>query len=232
MPVIDPARTVAELAVERPGRVRIFERLGLEYCCGGRRPLEEACRASGLDTPTVVAMLEAVESADGDVRDWAAAPLDELVDHVVEVHHAYLRDELPRLSELVAKVADRHGELDPRLAVVRETFEQLHDDVFDHIEVEELVVFPAARRAAAHEPVEASLLEAAVEEAEAEHARVGAALALLREATDGYRPPEAACPSWRGLLDRLATLEADLHEHVHEENNILFPRALELTHTS
>ncbi|HEU0335122.1 MAG TPA: iron-sulfur cluster repair di-iron protein [Gaiellaceae bacterium] len=228
MPVIDPARTVAELAVERPGRVRIFERLGLEYCCGGRRPLEEACRSAGLDTPTVVAMLEAVESADTDVRDWAAAPLEELVDHVVTVHHAYLRDELPRLSELVTKVARRHGDTDPRLGVVRQTFEQLHDDVFDHIDVEELVVFPAARRAAAGEPLDASLLAAAVEEAEEEHARVGAALALLRESTDGYTPREDACPSWRALLDRLATLEADLHEHVHEENNILFPRALAL----
>ena len=228
MPVIDPARTVAELAVERPGRVRIFERLGLEYCCGGRRPLNEACRSAGLDTPTVVAMLEAVESADTDVRDWAAAPLEELVDHVVTVHHAYLRDELPRLSELVTKVAGRHGDTDPRLAVVRQTFEQLHDDVFDHIDVEELVVFPAARRAAAGEPLDASLLAAAVEEAEEEHARVGAALQLLRQATDGYTPREDACPSWRALLDRLATLEADLHEHVHEENNILFPRALAL----
>jgi regulator of cell morphogenesis and NO signaling len=228
MPVIDPARTVAELAVERPARVRIFEKLGLEYCCGGKRPLAEACAAAGLDTHTVVAMLEAVEAGGGDARDWAAAPLGEVVDHVVDVHHAYLRDELPSLGGLVAKVAARHEGHDARLESVQETFDWLSTELTRHLEQEERLVFPLSRRLAEGASADEDFLRTAIDETEREHETVGAALARLRELTDGYEPPVDACPSWRAMLDRLATLESDTHEHVHEENNILFPRALAL----
>jgi regulator of cell morphogenesis and NO signaling len=229
MPVIDPARTVAELAVERPSRARVFERLGLDYCCGGKRPLREACAEAGLDAATVVAMLEATESAGGEAaRSWGDAPLGELVDHIVGEHHAYLREELEPLAALVDKVAVAHGATEPALAGVRSTFGELRAELEGHLEQEERVVFPLSRRVGEGARVDAGFLRDAIGEAEEEHAAVGAALVRLRELTHGYEPPQGACPSWRAMLDRLRTLEADTHEHVHEENNILFPRALAL----
>lgn len=229
MPAIDPARTVAELAVERPARARVFERLGLDYCCGGKRPLREACAEAGLDAATVVAMLEATETArSGPAESWVDVPLGALVDHIVGRHHAYLREELEPLAALVDKVARAHGTTEPALADVRSTFGELRGELEAHLEQEERVVFPLSRRVGEGARVDEGFLREAIGEAEHEHAAVGAALARLRDLTGGYELPAGACPSWRAMLDRLRTLEADTHEHVHEENTILFPRALEL----
>ena len=232
MPAIDTKRTVGELVTERPSRARVFERLGIDYCCGGKRPLEDACAAKRLDAGTVAAMLEAVEEAGGDQTDWSRASLGELCDHIVETHHAYLRDELPRLSGLVGKVTRTHGVRHPELEDVLETYEGLAAELSEHMLKEEHELFPACRRLEESEEILAPGLAAPIAVMEDEHAAVGAALERLRVLTGGYEPPTDACNSYRAMLDSLETLERDLHEHIHEENNILFPRAAALAATA
>lgn len=227
--MIDVERTVAELVLQRPGRARVFERLEIDYCCGGKVPLADACAARGLDAQTVAVLLEAVESAvPTPEAGWTRASLVELCDHIVESHHAYLRDELPRLALLVDKVARAHGASDPALRDVSETFHALAAELDGHLEDEEVALFPLIERLEAGGTVDQAELRAALAALEREHGEVGAALSRLRALTAGYVAPGGACNSWRAMLDGLKALERDLHEHVHEENNILFPRVAEL----
>lgn len=225
MTSIDPSTTIAALAVERPQRTRIFEQLGLDYCCGGGRTLESACAADGLDLHTVLVLLEHEAEAQAPAAsdtDWASASVDELVDHIVRDHHGYLRSELPRLSELSAKVRSAHGDERPELIEVAAIFERLRAELDEHAEKEERDVFPAARLLAAGSAPHPAA--PALDELEHEHAEVGAALAELRSLTGGYDVERSLCRSHRALIDGLRELELDIHEHVHEENNILFPR--------
>jgi regulator of cell morphogenesis and NO signaling len=213
--VISPTTTVAELVLERPARARVLERLGLDYCCGGKRSLEDACRRRGLDVATVLAVLDLDTTPGDDETDWQAAPLAELVDHIVGVHHAYLREELPRLSGLLTKVVKAHGAERPELAPVQEAFELLRAELEEHTASEEAELFPAIL---AGDPV-------VTESFEDEHARAGELLERLSELTGGYDASTVRCNTHRATLEGLQRLEADVHRHVHEENNVLFPRA-------
>jgi regulator of cell morphogenesis and NO signaling len=213
---ISPELSLAELVVEQPSRSRVFERFGLDYCCGGGHTLEEACAKQGVPVETVLAALEEPQPAAS--VDWTAASIDELIDHIVETHHARLREELPRLSRLVAAVARAHGGAAPELVAVASTFEALRADLEVHLVEEEEHAFPAFRLAAGGADfAELALLEH-------DHAQVGRLLARLQELTNGYDQARAYCGTHRAALDGLRELTVDLHEHIHEENNILFPR--------
>ena len=227
MPEPSLSATVAELVLERPERMRLLERLGIDYCCGGDRPIADACRERGLDPATFATLLDALdETAAGDrPQDWAGAPVGELCDHIVESHHAYLRTELPRLAELAAKAAKAHGEEVPELHAVQEAFGRLRAELEEHLDDEEETVFPACRRLAAGETGDGL---GSLDALRAEHAAAGDLLVTLRELTRGFDEAGARCNTHRALLVGLAELERDLHEHIHEENNILFPRALAL----
>jgi regulator of cell morphogenesis and NO signaling len=223
---ISPERTVAELVVEAPGRSRVFEELGIDYCCGGRRSLASACAERGLDADAVAARLAEVEVEGGqEGEDWAAAPLSALCDHIVEIHHAFLRRELPLLGALVDKVARVHGDAHPKLLETQEHYGAVAAELRIHMAEEEEMLFPACRRL--EESGESGLdsLADAVAELESDHAATGAALERIRLLNRDFAPPADACNSYRAMLDRLETLERDLHRHIHEENNILFPRA-------
>jgi regulator of cell morphogenesis and NO signaling len=232
MMTLNPETLVGQLVADDPRRARLFERLGIDYCCGGQAPLDHACRQKGLDVTTVLRQLALAELEDlydghGEF-DASSARMAELIDHIVTTHHAYLRRELPRLRALVGQVVGPHGLRHPELREVRDVFDSLQDDLKFHILKEEKILFPAiARLDAATDvpPIEGSSVIVAIGVMEHEHGDAGAALARLRVLTDGYTPPADACATYRALLDGLAELEADLHLHIHEENNILFPRA-------
>jgi regulator of cell morphogenesis and NO signaling len=209
--------SLAELVVEEPSRSRVFERFGLDYCCGGGHTLEEACRERGVPVEDVLLALDRAPSAPA--VDWSAASIDELIDHIVETHHVYLRDELPRLSQLWARVARAHGGPKPELVEVSATFETLRAELEPHLAHEEAEVFPAFRAAAGG---------ASLDLLEHDHAEVGRLLARLSELTHGFDQTLALCGTHRAAVDGLRELTLDLHEHVHEENNILFPRVREL----
>lgn len=226
MTAISSATTVGQLVVDDPARARIFEQLGLDYCCGGKRPLADACHERGLDPDTVVAMLNAAAASGGRTsEDWSQAPLAELCDHIVEAHHGFLRRELPRLSTLVEKVERAHAAQSPALREVRAVFEELRAELESHTEDEEQVVFPACRDLDAGSGGDETLASrfAALE---SEHEAAGAHLERLSELTGHFDVTQAFCNTHRATLDALRELELDLHEHIHEENNILFPRAL------
>ena len=221
--------TVGEIVRAFPARSRVFENLGIDYCCGGKKPLREVCQSRGLDPATVVAMLSALDSEpETSQTDPDTITLSELCDHIERVHHGYLREELPRLDFMTHKVAAVHGDSEPRLIEVRRVFENFKAKIASHTREEDESVFPAIRKLekAGGDTSLASRLAGDFEKLEAEHEKTGAALRQFKALTDDYTPPEWGCNTLRALYDGLARLEKDMHQHVHEENNVLFPKAI------
>lgn len=223
--------TIGEIVAARPILARVFQRLGIDYCCGGKQPLSQACTRRGLDVPTTLALLEAAgEAAQAGTPavDAAGMTLTQLADHIEQTHHVYVKTELPRLEEMAERVARKHGWRDPRLAEVHATVRLLQAEMFSHMEKEEKVLFPLVRALETGAPGDfhCGSLANPIRQMEAEHESAGQATARLRELTDGFTPDPEACNTHRALLAGLAEFETDLHTHVHKENSILFPRAL------
>jgi regulator of cell morphogenesis and NO signaling len=225
--------TVRDLAVEIPNATRIFEKLGIDYCCGGHKPLEEACSTANVPLDRVLRALEqgvdAPPPATG--RDWATAPLGELVDHVLAKHHAYVKSEIPRLLALIAKVAGVHGKNHPDLGQVQQAFLELANELSGHLMKEEQVLFPYVKRMASGEECGPSCfgtVQNPIRMMMLEHDNAGEKLREMRRLTSDYALPADACFSYGILFHALLEFEADLHQHIHLENNILFPRAVEL----
>lgn len=226
-------RTVGELVAELPGRSRVFEEYGIDYCCGGKKPLTKACAKKGVDADEVVRALAQADAdaVEKDTADYGNMALDELVEHIVSTHHAYLARELPRLTEMSAKVAKVHGETDARLRELAQVVVALSAELRTHMMKEEQILFPIIKELVHAEtlpPMHCGTLANPIRVMESEHDNAGGALESMRRLTGGYVPPEWACNTYRALLDGLRELELDLHQHIHKENNILFPKALEL----
>ncbi|MDD8050458.1 MAG: iron-sulfur cluster repair di-iron protein [Verrucomicrobiota bacterium] len=224
--------TVGQLVAEKPSRSRVFEKLGIDYCCGGKIPLSEACAKKNLDPGTVLAMLEATEGGAASVQDQdpAGMTLTQLCTHIVEVHHDYLREELPRIEHLAQKVAKTHGGKWTWTVELAEVFGELQEELTQHMMKEERVLFPSiCDLEAGRTPRTAcgNHLHGPISVMEDEHDSAGRALARMSELSNHYQAPEGACNTFRALLDALAFLEKDLHQHIHKENNILFPKAME-----
>ena len=226
----DPTTTrdtpVGHIAAAAPRATRVFARHGIDYCCGGGATLAAACEEHGLNVEQVLAEIAAAtRGAATGADNWLEAPLGALIEHIRTQYHRPLDEELPRLEAMARKVHAVHGAKDPeRLAAVVEVTAALRTDLEQHMQKEEQILFPLILQgggAAAGGPV------AVMEE---EHEAAGGMLRQLRELTDDFTPPEEACNTWRALWHGLADLERSLHEHIHLENNILFPRALACSH--
>ena len=233
---VTTSTTVGQLVAERPGRARVFERFGIDYCCGGKKALGDVCAAQGLDTQRVAAALREADQqpAATDETDWTETSLDDLITNILNKHHAYLRRELPRLSEITAKVHSVHGQRHPELAEVRQTYDELRAELEAHMMKEEQILFPLIQAMETFQPLEAAhcgSVQNPIRVMEHEHDSAGAALARMRKLTNDFTPPEDGCNTYRAMLDGLAELEADLHQHIHKENNILFPHATKLEAT-
>ncbi len=212
--------TVAEIAAQSLAAVRVFERHGIDYCCGGKRPLEEVCASKGLDPAVIESELQEALAGNADSgRDWAVAPVPVLIRHIVDVHHGYLRRELPAIARRLEKVYrvynQRYGETLPGLP---EAFQSLHASLDEHLLKEETEVFPAIESGRA--------IPGDLRDLGSEHEEAGDLLAQIRRITENYEIPDYACVTYRALMTGLRELEQDLHLHIHLENNILFPRAL------
>ncbi|MDQ8200293.1 iron-sulfur cluster repair di-iron protein [Pelagicoccus enzymogenes] len=226
-PLID--RTVGELVAERPGRSRIFHGLGMDFCCQGNKTLAQACEKKGLKPEFVAQLLEEEgkqKASEG--SNPASLPPAELCNYIVSTHHQFLRDELPRLFAMSQRVAHVHGGHTPSLVEVFEVFSGLAKELEDHMGKEEKVLFPAVAKLAAGESAGLDSLDGPVECMLHEHDDAGAALAKLRELTNGFTPPQEACNTYRALFAGLADLEEDMHKHIHLENSVLFPQALQM----
>ena len=231
-------KTVRELALEIPAATRLFEKLGIDYCCGGNKTLEQACRVANVPLDAVTDSLDVADhNAQGasKERDWQTEPLADLIAHVKNTHHKYTREEIARLGPLFDKVCSVHGENHRELLRLRSIFAGLAQELTTHMMKEEMVLFPYIER----------MEEASIEKEPMlpppfgtvrnpvammlhEHDDAGNALRELRQASNGYTPPAEACVSYQTLYKALAEFETDLHQHIHLENNILFPRAVEM----
>jgi regulator of cell morphogenesis and NO signaling len=212
--------TLADLAVSHPAASRVFRRHGLDFCCHGRRPLAEACSERGLAADDVVAEIAREQSQAAEMPHWEERPIRELVRHIVDFYHLRLRAELPELISLAAKVERRHAEKASCPRGLRAHLEEVHQAVLAHLAKEEQILFPMilagrGRHAAA-----------AISVMESEHLDHGANLEKTRQLTADLAPPPEACPTWKALYLRLGRLESELMEHIHLENNILFPHVL------
>jgi regulator of cell morphogenesis and NO signaling len=229
-------KTVRELALENPVATRVFEKLGIDYCCGGNKSLDEACHAAKLNTDQVLDALKKAEQSARAVQEehnWQTEALADLIAHIKNTHHVYTREELARLAPLFDKVCSVHGKNHPELLEIREAFQGLAAELTTHLMKEEMVLFPYVKRMeeAAIEkaptvPAPFGTVQNPVSMMEREHDSAGNALRAMRAASKGYAAPEDACVSYQTLYKALAELEADLHQHIHLENNILFPRAV------
>ena len=229
-------KTVREFAVENIAATRIFEKFGIDYCCGGGQSLEQACEKANIPIDQV---LDALQMAEETVRtaqqihDWNREPLSELIAHIKRTHHKYTREETARLSALLEKVCSVHGKNHPELLEIRESFEGLVQELTTHLLKEEMVLFPYIERmeeaVIAKEPVLPAPFVSVrnpVAMMEHEHDSAGETLRSIRKASSEFTVPADACVSYQTLYQALAAFEADLHQHIHLENNVLFPRAI------
>jgi len=233
MLTLDPEQSVGEFVRLKPTRARVFESLEIDYCCAGKVSLLRACEKRGIDVDDVLqAIKKCDERADTDTLvDVDSMGLAELADHIVSAHHEYLREELPRLDLMTEKVSRVHGDKDERLFRMRQAFVDLKAELDPHMIKEEKVLFPFVRQleASSHRQLlHSGSIADPIRQMESEHDQAGDALAILHESTDAYTLPDWACNTYRALLDSLARLEADMHQHIHKENNVLFPKAIRL----
>lgn len=222
--------TVGSIVRDHPALSRLFEHAKVDYCCGGQKTLDEACRQRGIDPQQFLAQL--ADYATSEIAPEANVTelsLTELADHIERIHHAYLHEELPRLEKMVTKVAAVHGEKEPRLTQIKDIFLALSAELAAHLMKEEQVLFPLIRQLEVSNTLphfHCGTVVNPISRMEFEHDEAGAALAQLRQLTDDFTPPEWACNTYRTLFDALLTFEQDMHQHIHKENNVLFPRTI------
>ncbi|MFZ1086469.1 MAG: iron-sulfur cluster repair di-iron protein [Terracidiphilus sp.] len=229
-------QTVREIALEYPSSIRVFEAYGIDYCCGGRKPLAEACAAGNLAVDEVIVALEAAAQTPSAIgTDWSQASLEELSGHIVQTHHAYVKRELPRLAVLAQKVVNRHGATTAELLLIQAALAKLDEELTQHLQKEEAVLFPylvLLERARADGGAKPHGCFGTVAHPIAimtqEHDAAGALLAEIRHLSHGFTTPDNACPTYHAFFDGLREFERDLHQHIHLENNFLFPRAINL----
>ncbi len=229
-----PGRQVRDVVLEKAAAARIFETFGIDYCCGGSQTLAEACKAANRSIEEVAAALEKCDSAAPE-RDWRGEPLAELAQYIVDKHHAFTQAEISRLKDLLAKVVAVHGKNHPELSRVQMIFAGLSEELREHMRKEEELLFPYIARmeeatrikrrppesmfGTVQNPVAVMIME---------HEAAGQAFEKIRETTKDYAVPPDGCASYQALYQALPAFAADLHQHMHLENNILFPRAVEL----
>ncbi len=229
--------TVGEMVANDFRTASILRRFGIDFCCGGRRSVADACRTAAVDPDSVERALEALPPlADrGEADDVTSWPLDRLVDHIVSTHHTYVRSALPTISAYLARLVEVHGERHPELARIADVFAHMGRDLWQHMMKEERVLFPYIRELAAPPdngplPCPFGTVENPIRMMEREHRDAGDELRLIRELTGGFVAPADGCTTYRVCFVELEQFERDLHRHVHLENNVLFPRAVDLEH--
>lgn len=224
-------KTVADLLLENPKAANVFKKYHIDYCCKGSRLFEDACAEAGLD-PKVLKdeISEASENPQFNMRakDWS---LDFLADYIINNHHQYVKDTIPNLLALSDKVKNVHGDHHPELLEIDQTVNLVAQELMSHLQKEEQMLFPAIKEMIKGEfsgKYPFSSISQPIQMMEEEHVDAGEGFEKIRALTNNYKVPQDACTSYRLLYDTLEAFESDLHQHVHLENNILFPKAIAL----
>ena len=229
-----PEQTVAAIVLRHPCLRERLEQLGVDYCCGGKKPLADAVKEAGLDLKTILADLEHALSktqATTPATDWSAVTLTVLADHILDTHHVFTKTQLSRIDTLLARVQNAHrASHGPMLEALRRLYDPLRAELEAHLLKEEQILFPAIIGIDGflswrndRPVVPCGSVAHPIRQLEHEHDGAGATLVHLRNITHNYQLPEDACETFKALFEGLGALEADLHEHIHLENNILFP---------
>lgn len=227
---------VGKIAATNPRAKRVLEDAGVDYCCGGEKPLRDACMNAGVSAEEILKRLqENSKQAGPEETNWTTAALRELTQHIVTKHHRYVREAIPRLSALLGKVKSKHGQNHPEVADIERLFLDLGQEMYGHMQKEEQILFPyieTLERATIEkrkpEPPFFGSARNPIHMMMQEHDSAGELLREMRKLSSGYQTPKEACESYRELYRSLEEFEADMHMHVHLENNILFPRTVEL----
>ena len=232
--IITTETQVCDIAVEYPTAIPVLERFGIDFCCGGKHTLAEACTRKDLGVDRVLEELEIHQrKTDAPDAGWQNAPLKDLAEYIVNRHHAFTREQIHLISGLMSKVEARHEENHPEVAKVAKVFAVVAAELAHHFVCEETILFPYIAKLEGGGPAALPPMFGSVEQPiarmMADHNQAGEELRELRSLTSDYTPPAEACPTWRALYRALEDLEQDLHTHIHLENNILFPRALAQT---
>lgn len=223
--------TVAQLAVADPAALAVFTKYNIDYCCGGHRSLEDACRRIGLDPMQVKAEIlnSSTVSASPALRPevWSSSLL---IDYIVQNHHAYVKRAIPEIEVFLEKVCHAHGSDYDQLLQIQEAFFTLANELTDHMQKEEVVLFPAIKRFEAQNRGDHALvatMQGPLGAMEHEHQIAGDLIKKIRSLSDNYTPPDFACPTFRITYKKLQEFDNDLMQHIHLENNILFERIKE-----
>ena len=223
-------KTIRDIALEAPATTRVFEEFKIDYCCGGRKLLTDVCREAGLDEALVAEKVEQAMNSQkpNEEKHWSSP--SQLVNHIVATHHIFTAQEIERLTPLMEKVCTRHGENHPELFKLQTVFLALADSLIPHMRKEEMVLFPYIQSLDGGDfrPPHFGTVSNPIRMMMADHEEDGERLRVMREIANDYMAPEGACPSFTALFAGLNDLERDLHQHIHLENNVLFPAAVEL----
>ena len=229
-------KSLAQIVKEDHRAATVFEKYHLDFCCKGKRSLQQACAESQLSADELIAALDNTVKPDSySVHlNYNLLSLSQLVDYIVATHHNYVKQEMPQIQSYLERVASKHGDRHPEMRKVAGIFAAVKEEMEEHMQKEEKILFPRIKEAEKQsgEPdkikLSISYLQSPIFMMEEEHDHAGAALAEIRELTNNYNPPADACTTYRLCYAALQAFETDLHQHVHLENNILFPKAIGL----
>ncbi|MBT7358203.1 MAG: iron-sulfur cluster repair di-iron protein [Candidatus Marinimicrobia bacterium] len=221
-------KTVGEIVSDDIRTATVFKKHGLDFCCGGGEKLETACQKKGADLEAIVADLELVLSDEKSSDDFQAMPLNKLVDHIFNAHHQFIYENGPVTAEFINKVARVHGERHPETVEVAKLFNDLMQDLHQHMMKEERILFPYIKQMVQDSFSNGAFVNGPISVMMAEHDTAGEILKKMNALTSGYEPPVDGCNTYRAAYANIQALEDDIHLHIHLENNILFPKALEL----
>jgi len=229
------SRTLAQIVTGDHRTASVFEKYHLDFCCKGKRSLQQACKEQNISVDELLNELESLSTSNKAVFPFDKLSLSQLADHIVSTHHAYVKKESPQLLAYAEKVASKHGQRHPELFKIFQLVEAIKEEMGLHMHKEEVVLFPRVKELenfSRHEhgdiKLSVSYLQAPINMLEQEHDHAGSLLAEIRQLSNNYTPPQDACTTYKLLFAALQAFEMDLHQHVHLENNILFPKAIKL----
>ena len=232
---ITKENTIGQLVKDDYRTAQVFQQNGLDFCCGGNRTIEQACAGKDVNTDEIIDEINQLKENGKEEANYDQWSLDFLVDYIINNHHEFTRTKLPEIGKYAMKVAKVHGDRNQELKEIYQEFTMLHTEIFNHLDKEERILFPyikqlveADKKGVKPETPEFGEAANPIAMMETEHNEAGNSMTKIRKLSNDFTPPADACTTYRILYQNLEAFEKDLHKHVHLENNILFPKVLEL----
>lgn len=223
--------TVGKIVARDYRKALVFKKHGIDFCCGGKISVAQAAEEAGVPLDTILNELELLDQSGPEIQDFDTWPLDKLVDFILEKHHVYVKTTIVQLTPMLEKVVKVHSGWRPELTEVNDVFYALARELTCHMYKEEEVLFPLIRKRATGEDLTSTSIEHPVKAMEHEHDIAGQLMQKIKDLTENYTPPSGACATYIVVYKVLKEFEMDLHQHIHLENNILFPKAAQLNKT-